>query len=57
MGDTVMADVMGARAMGMTSVLLVEAGRRLPALDASEAPHHVIRELADVIPIARHAAD
>lgn len=55
-GDTVMADVMGALAMGMTSVLIVEAGRRLPVLDESETPHHVVRDLAAVLPIARGTA-
>lgn len=48
-GDTPSADVVGARGVGMRSVLLVEPGRALPALTGASRPDHVIRTLGDVL--------
>jgi len=48
-GDTPSADVVGARSVGMRSVLIVEPGRDVPALTGAERPDHVIRTLGDVL--------
>lgn len=54
-GDSLEQDVAGARALGMCAVHLDEPGMSPPGAGAREAgePHHVIRQLPEILPIAR----
>ena len=54
-GDSREHDVAGARRLGMTTVLIQEAGATAPGAGVGEAgePHHVIESLAEVVPILR----
>jgi HAD superfamily hydrolase (TIGR01509 family) len=52
-GDSRVHDVQGARAMGMKTVLLAEGGRsQLDDAAHTSEPDHVIRSLAELLPIA-----
>ena len=53
-GDSPEQDIAGARAVGMTTALLREPGAAPPGSGVGEAgqPHHVIAELAEVLPLA-----
>ena len=50
-GDSVLHDVAGAKALGMTSVLI---GTAPPDAPAHLAPHHVIENLAELLDIVAH---
>ena len=49
-GDSIPADVKGASALGMTTVLIVE--RPLPP-EQQKTPDHVIASLRELLPIVR----
>lgn len=53
-GDSPEQDIVGARALGMTTVLIREEGAPPPGsgVGASAEPHHVIARLAEVLPLA-----
>ncbi len=54
-GDSREHDVAGARRLGMTTVLIQEAGATAPGAGVGEAgdPHHVIESLSELVPILR----
>jgi FMN phosphatase YigB (HAD superfamily) len=56
-GDTPEADVLGARRLGMRTVLIQEPGVESPGsgAGASADPHHRVLGLAERLPIARGA--
>jgi putative hydrolase of the HAD superfamily len=53
-GDSPEQDIAGARALGMTTVLLREAGSPPPGsgVGAAGEPHHEVTSLAEVLPLA-----
>ncbi len=53
-GDSPEQDITGARALGMTTVLLCEEGAPPPGsgVGASAVPHHHITRLSEVLPLA-----
>jgi 2-haloalkanoic acid dehalogenase type II len=53
-GDSPEQDIAGARALGMTTALIREEGAPPPGsgVGASAVPHHVITQLAEVLPLA-----
>jgi len=53
-GDSPEQDIVGARALGMTTALLREEGAPPPGsgVGASAEPHHTIARLAEVLPLA-----
>jgi HAD superfamily hydrolase (TIGR01509 family) len=53
-GDSPEQDIAGARALGMTTVLIREEGAAPPGtgVGASAEPHHTIERLAEVLPLA-----
>jgi FMN phosphatase YigB (HAD superfamily) len=54
-GDSPEHDIAGARALGMTTVLIPEVGAEPPGRGTSLAgePHHVIEQLPQLLEIAR----
>lgn len=53
-GDSPEQDIVGARALGMTTVLLREEGAPPPGsgVGATATPHHLITRLSEVLPLA-----
>ena len=54
MGDSPEQDIAGARALGMTTVLIREEGAPPPGsgVGAAAEPHHHITRLSEVLPLA-----
>jgi len=54
-GDSLEADVVGARALGMTTVLIREIEAAAPAAGLSQEPHHIVETLSEVLRVAQVA--
>jgi len=57
-GDSLEHDVIGARRLGITAVLIREPGAAPPGAGIGEVaePHHVIETLSQVVPLLSHAS-